>query len=266
MVRHRPRVRAAIPAGHTGLEGAVPATRGSMLQWLVGSWTVVREGQAGLLYEDGVFRQILPPGRHHLTWRETVALVVTLPQSLTVAMQEVLSADGFQPKLSAIVTFTLADPHRAVLARAGSYRDALVEEVQIALRSLAAARSAEALAATARDALNAELLAATQPAGVALGLDVSAVRLRDMVLPGDLRRLLTGVEKARREGQAALERAHAEHAALRALANAARMLRNNPELQNLRLLQALGEGKSASIVLGAPSGLLPLQPGEPDRA
>ena len=92
------------------------------------------------------------------------------------------------------------------------------------------------------------------------------MRLRDVVLPGDLRRLLTGVEKARREGQAALERAHAEHAALRALANAARMLRNNPELQNLRLLQALGEGKSASIVLGAPSGLVPLQPGDPDRA
>ena len=237
-----------------------------MLQRLMGSWEVVREGQAGLLYHDGVFRQLLPPGRHHLTWRETLSLVVTLPQSLTVAMQEVLSADGFQPRLSAIVTFAVADPHRAVVARSSTYRDALLEEVQIALRALAAARTAEALAATARDVLDAELLAATQPAGTAFGLDVSAVRLRDVVLPGDLRRLLTGVEKARREGQAALERAHAEHAALRALANAARMLRNNPELQNLRLLQALGEGKSATIVLGAPSGLVPLQPGEPDTA
>ena len=244
----------------------MPGTRGSMLQWLVGSWQVVREGHAGLLYRDGVYQRPLPPGRHHLTRRETLSLVTTLPQSLVVAMQEVLSADGFQPRLSAIVTFTVADPHRAIVARSGPYRDALVEEVQIALRALAAARTAEALAATARDSLNAELLAATRPAGESLGLDLTAVRLRDVVLPGDLRRLLTGVEKARREGQAALERAHAEHAALRALANAARMLRNNPELQNLRLLQALGEGKSASIVLGAPSGLVPLQPGDPDPA
>lgn len=235
-----------------------------MLQRLFGSWAVVREGQIGLLYHDGVFQQLLTPGRHHLSWRESLATIVTLPQSLTVSAQEVLSADGFQPRLTAVVTFTVADPHLATVARSDGYLAALLLEAQIALRVLAASRPAEALASTPRDVLETELLAAVQPYGRSLGLDVSAMRLRDVILPAELRRLLTGVEKARREGQAALERAHAEQAALRALANAARMLRNNPELQNLRLLQALGESKSATIVLGAPSGLVPLQPGDTD--
>ena len=69
------------------------------------------------------------------------------------------------------------------------------------------------------------------------------------------------MERARREGQATLERAHAEQAALRALANAARMLKNNPELQNLRLIQALSEAKGATVVLGSPTGLVPMPPG-----
>ncbi|HEY0204879.1 MAG TPA: hypothetical protein VGC15_12105, partial [Acetobacteraceae bacterium] len=68
-----------------------------------------------------------------------------------------------------------------------------------------------------------------------------------------------------REGQAALERAHGEQASLRALANAARMLRNNPELQNLRLLQAIGTaGSPVTIVLGTQTGIVPLREGLPE--
>ena len=50
---------------------------------------------------------------------------------------------------------------------------------------------------------------------------------------------------------AALERARGEHAALRSPANAARLLKDNPDLMNLRLLQALGSGgKGTTLVLG----------------
>ena len=73
------------------------------------------------------------------------------------------------------------------------------------------------------------------------------------------------------DSQAALERARGEHAALRALANAARMLKGNPELMNLRLLQVAerGGGKAPTLVLGAPTGLQAVSPyaePEPDAA
>ena len=231
---------------------------------LDGRWQVVRDGRVGLLARDGVFQRQLGPGRHWVRTRETLTLVTTAPQLLTVAGQEVLSADGFLPRLTAIVGYAVTDPHRAVMSRETAYPETITIETQLALRLLAAGRPAEALAQAPRAELDAALLATVQPGAAAAGVAVDTVRLRDVVLPADLRRLMTGVERARREGQAMLERAHAEQAALRALANAARLLRNNPELQNLRLLQALGEGKSASIVLGAPSGLVPLRPGEPD--
>ena len=225
-----------------------------------GAYQVVREGQAGLLYRDGVYQSTLPPGRHRVTRRQSLTVVATAEQLLELGGQEALSSDGFLPRVSASALFTVTDPHRAVSTEA-SYRNLLILEVQLAVRALVNARTAEALAKAPRAELDAELLASVRPPAAAIGLDVASVRVRDVILPADLRRLLTGVEKARREGQAALERAHAEQAALRSLANAARMLRNNPELQNLRLIQALAEGKGATVVLGSPSGLTPLREG-----
>jgi len=60
--------------------------------------------------------------------------------------------------------------------------------------------------------------------------------------------------KARKEGEAALERARGETAALRSLANAARMLQDNPQLMQLRMLQAMGESAGNTLVVGLPSG------------
>jgi len=81
-----------------------------------------------------------------------------------------------------------------------------------------------------------------------------------VTLPPEIRRLFTEVERAKLEGLATLERARGEHAALRSLANAARMLKGNPELMNLRLLQALAAAngkRPPTLVLGQGS-LLPI--------
>lgn len=236
-----------------------------MFESWFGAWRVVQDGQAGLLSRDGVYERTLGPGRHRVGTRQELVLVATARQAIVVAGQEVLSRDGFLPKLGAIVDFTVADARLAVLGQVTSYLVSLQWEVALALRTLAAGRAAEDLATTDRAALDAELLATVRPVAARIGLDVEAVRLRDVTLPADLRRLITGVEKARREGQAALERAHAEQASLRALANAARMLRNNPELQNLRLLQAIGTtGAPTTIVLGTPAGIVPVREGAPE--
>lgn len=57
---------------------------------------------------------------------------------------------------------------------------------------------------------------------------------------------------------AALEKARGETAALRNLANAARMLEGNPNLMQLRLVQALGEASGSTLVLGLPAQTVPV--------
>lgn len=80
--------------------------------------------------------------------------------------------------------------------------------------------------------------------------------------------MVTEVERARREGEAALECARGEQAALRSLANAARLLKGNPELHALRVLQALAASPGKvppTLVLGA-GALLPTGSAAPDAA
>ena len=82
-----------------------------------------------------------------------------------------------------------------------------------------------------------------------------------MMFPGDVKKVFTEVLKAKQEGQAALERARGESAALRNLANAARLLENNPALQNLRLIQSIS-APGNTLVMGIPAGFVPLKTGK----
>ena len=82
------------------------------------------------------------------------------------------------------------------------------------------------------------------------------------MFPGDVKKAFTEVLKAKQEGQAALERARGESAALRNLANAARLLENNPALQNLRLMQSMSAAGN-TLVMGLPTGFVPLKAGKP---
>ena len=55
-----------------------------------------------------------------------------------------------------------------------------------------------------------------------------------------------------------MEKARGETAALRNLANAARMITDNPNLMQLRLLQQLAGSSGNTIVLGFPTSVNPL--------
>jgi len=74
-----------------------------------------------------------------------------------------------------------------------------------------------------------------------------------VMLPADLKRSYMSALQQRQEAQASLEKARAETAALRTLANAAKLMRDNPELLPLRYLQTLqevGASHGNTLILG----------------
>ena len=74
------------------------------------------------------------------------------------------------------------------------------------------------------------------------------------MFPGELKKIFTQVVQAQKEGMAALERARGEDAALRKLANTAKLLENNPNLLYLRFLETLETSQAGhKIVLELPS-------------
>ncbi len=225
---------------------------------------IVPESYVGLLYQHGKFVAQLVPGRHVRWGRNfTVEPQDTRKAFLVVAGQEVLTADNIGVKLSLVVAYQIADPVKAAHETQSWHAD-LYNVAQLALRNVVSGVAAEALL-TQRLDIAPQLLARVQPDAAKIGVTVHAVEVKDVMLPTELKRAYGDVLKAKQEGQAALERARGESAALRNLANAARVLDGNPALMNLRVLQSLATAQNAgnTLVLGMPAGFVPLQNGKP---
>lgn len=222
---------------------------------------IIHEYERGLLYHNGRFVKQLGPGRH-VRWgyNYAVARLDLRRQTFAVAGQEVLSADHVGLKVSVAVTVQIGDPVKA-MHEVQDWRTHVYNAVQLTLRTLVVAQPVETLLGQRLD-LGRQLLEAVRPEAEKVGITLHGAEVKDVMFPGDLKRVFAEVVKARQEGQAALERARGESAALRNLANAARLLANNPALQNLRLLQSIGT-PGQTLVLGVPGGFVPLRPAGP---
>lgn len=221
---------------------------------------VVYPWETVLVYRDGVFQSELAPGVHHVVGRQDRFRIVRLanhPQSATVGALDVISADRFAFRLHIALAYALADARTAWeaqdVAEVGGYAGpTLQERVATAALAVVGTRTLDEVIGDARgtaDAIRDDLVAA-MPA-----FSIDRVGITRFELPPETRRMLTEVERARRDGQASLERARAEQASLRALANAARLVKDNPELAQLRLLKTIEDAKGpTTIVVGDPRG------------
>lgn len=222
-----------------------------------GIFVTVYEWEHALLYVDGRFSRLLPPGRYfNLGLRQRdIYTLRRYDRFFTTAPLDVTSADKLVFRLAAIVTYEIVDPRQAFEVHDLEAHIRLA--VTTALAKLAAEHTLEAFM-TEREALDERLLAVLSAPGT--GCRVKTGTITAVTLPPEIRRMFTEVERAKLEGLATLERARGEHAALRSLGNAARMLKGNPELMNLRVLQSLSAmpgRRSPTLVLGQ-GALLPI--------
>jgi regulator of protease activity HflC (stomatin/prohibitin superfamily) len=223
---------------------------------LAQSRLTVFEYERGLRFTRGRFARVLGPGAYwYLPAFTRIQKVDVRPTRVAVAGQEVLSADGVAVKASLAATYRVADPERAVL-QTDDYRTAVYTELQLALRAVISETNVEALLEQ-RAHLSGKLKTIPVPALAAIGIELQDAAVRDLTLPGELKKIFSQVVKARQEGLAALERARGETAALRNLANAAQMIERSPNLVQLRLLQVLAQQPGNTLVLGVQ------QPGTP---
>lgn len=224
----------------------------------------IYEFERGLKYSRGRFRGVLAPGQYwYVTGLVTIRKIDVRPAVAALSGQEVLSADGVALKVSVAAKYRVADPAQAVNA-VENYAALLHTELQLALRGVISGSAVEDLLSQ-RSALGTRLVEIAAGPLSAAGLELIAADIRDLTLPGELKKIFTQVVRARQEGLAALEKARGETAALRNLANAAQMIERNPHLMQLRLLQVLGQQPGNTVVLGVPasSGPIPVRTVEP---
>jgi len=219
---------------------------------------VVPEGYVALFYSNGALAEAIPVGRHVRWGRHCSIAHVDIRKTLfQVAGQEVLTADNVSVKVSAALTTQVVDAVKTA-REASNYTAHIYSAVQTALRDAVAAVSMDELLGQ-RATISTQLLEALAPAAEATGVIIHGIEVRDIMLPGELRKAFADVLKAKQEGLAALQRARGESAALRNLLNAARLVENQPALATLRFLQTLGGANAGqTIVMNDLSAFAPM--------
>jgi regulator of protease activity HflC (stomatin/prohibitin superfamily) len=217
----------------------------------------VFEYQKALKYTQGRYEETLGPGQYWIfpSWSSLVPVDVR-PEFITIPGQDVLSADGVTLKVSLAAQFEVSDPHVAVNKNA-NFRNSLYLLLQISLREIVGKEKIDALLEN-RAAISTKLMELTSAKATELGLKLTLADVKDMMFSGEMKKAFAQVVKAQKEGQAALEKARGETAALRNLANAARIMDDNPNLLQLRALQALAESGGNTLVFGLPGVSIPL--------
>lgn len=222
--------------------------------------TVVQSGTIGLLYRDGKLQRELPPGFYRwfdIGGRTVLWTLPIGPVTLHGIEHNLLSKDQFSFRLTLAPVVRIADARSYIEHLAG--QDIHLPRTGLHFPALHATASAAALQRVSQQTLDEFLadplaslatlrgdLASAVPGAVIEDILVTAI-----TMPPEVRKMFTEVERAKREGLAALERARAETASLRALANAARSMQGNPQLAQLRMLQAVEGAKGAkTFVLG----------------
>jgi len=233
----------------------------------LGYWSpsqlTVFEFERGLRYRNGRFAEVLAPGRYWYSKRTgRITKVDVRPVILPIPGQELLTSDGIAVKVSVLANYEVADVALAT-NKVQNYVQGIYSAVQVAVREEVAALTIEQLIA-ARSELGKRLLnRSTEPLSE-FGVALRSVDLRDVMLPGDIKRAFAQELAARKEGAATLEKARGETAALRNLANAARMLEDNPALYQLRLLQQIGGSSGNTVVVGQ-TDVVPMRADKPRR-
>ena len=202
----------------------------------------VPEGAMGVRFVDGAIAELLPPGRHaaFTVEHEVSQLSIDLRERVvTVQGQELLTKDKVTVRVNAALTYRVLDPR--TLVRASKSADELLYlAVQLGLRDQLSRHTLDEVLAD-RAILDDHVRPLATARALELGLEVVAFGVKDLILPGDMRALLNKVIEAQKSAEANVIMRREETAAVRSMAQTAKLLAENPVLLRLKELEAYRE-------------------------
>lgn len=215
---------------------------------------VVAEGSKCVYFRDGEFKEILGPGKY-MFWRGFGKVkfyhVDMREKIIDISRQEIITADKVTLRMNTVVTYRVTDVYKSVTASEDS-KQAVYRESQLALRAVVGTFSLDTLL-TKKDTVAGDLEKAIRDRASDFGIQIIALGIRDVILPGDMKDLMNKVIEAKKVADANLIMRREETSAMRSQANTARILENNPTLMRLReldVLEKIAGNSKLNVVLG----------------
>ena len=159
--------------------------------------------------------------------------------ALDIPSQDVITRDNVSVRVNAVLYMRVKDPQKAVI-EIEDYLYATSQLSQTTLRSVLGEVELDELLSD-REKINSILRRIIDERTEAWGIEVSAVEVKDVDLPENMKRAMARQAEAERERRAKVINAQGELQASETLAQAARMLAAEPSALQLRYLQTVTE-------------------------
>jgi len=221
---------------------------------LANSIRILREYERGVVFRLGRFVGVRGPGLIILIpLFEKMVRVTLRTVALDVPPQEVVTRDNVSVKVNAVMYFQVFEPGKAIIA-VEDYLYATSQMGQTTLRSILGEHELDDLLSN-REAINLKLQKVIDERTGPWGIKVSAVEVKDVDLPENMKRAIAKQAEAERERRAKVIHADGEFQASRKLKDAADVMAVQPVAVQLRYLQTLTEiavEKNSTIVFPLP--------------
>ena len=177
--------------------------------------------------------------------------------TMDVPPQDVITRDNVTVRVNAVVYFRVVNPVDSVV-KVENFRWATSQIAQTTLRNVLGQSELDELLAQ-RERLNQSLQKIIDEHTDPWGIKVSTVEIKDVELPEGMRRSMAAQAEAERERRAKVIHAEGEFQASQKLADAAKIIGQEPAAIQLRYLQTLTEiaaDKNSTILFPIPIEML----------
>jgi regulator of protease activity HflC (stomatin/prohibitin superfamily) len=220
---------------------------------------IIFEYKRALKFRFGKYVKILNPGfRWIIPLIETVQIVDIRVITINIISQEVMTEDNVPCSIDGVVFFRITDPEKAVL-EVEEYTFAITQLSQAALRDVCGKVELDTILSK-REEMGKNIKEIVMKETKEWGIDIIDVKIKDIQLPENMRRMMANQAEAERSRRARIILALAEEQAAGKLLSAGKLIDQSPSAIKLRLYQTLSNiaaEKNSTILFPFPEEVLP---------
>lgn len=218
----------------------------------------IYEYERGILFTMGRYSHILSPGwRIVLPVFQSMQKVDLRVKTVDVPSQETMTKDNVSARVNAVLYYKITDASKAILS-VEDYMYAMSQLAQTTMRNVIGEVSLDELLSK-RDKVSHRIMEIVDRESDPWGIKVTSVDLKDVELPGEMKRVMAKGAEADRERRAVIIKAEGEVVASNNLAKAAKTLAASDGALHLRTLQSINDlssDQSNTVIFAIPLEVL----------
>jgi len=215
---------------------------------------IAAQWEKAVVFRLGTFQETKGPGMFFIIpFLDEMRMIDTRTLTLDIPKQQVITKDNVPVSINGVLYFLVANPGDAII-KVQNYTYAISQYAQTALRDVLGGMTFDEILAE-REKIGKAIEQIVEKEAKDWGLEVKGIRIQDIDVPEELKKMMSRQASAEREKRATITKAEGDKMAAFNLAEAAKTMFTSPGAMQLRTLQTidgLGPTASNTVVLAVP--------------